>query len=265
MGMVMAGNGQGKTAGGLILSGLDTLLTNKLFGFDFVTQTACTSSSDYPGCQQHFYFQNFGNNASLNYHIGLWLGYGIKMGKMNLDSIRTAPLDSIFYLNDGTVDIIPPDSLSFRLGNVYVLKTGTDPRPIWNRPFYAKIKILKFVVIDSTNHSVKMVFLWAYDNTGTHNLATSGLDTFHLDGTSSLPSNHQSPSHANLSSVNKTFFTIATSKFTLPQSLLTPNTFVTIYDLSGRTLCRLAPANAGTIDLRRMGAAGRVFLIKVEN
>jgi hypothetical protein len=127
-----------------------------------------------------------------------------------------------------------------------------------------KMKILKFVVIDSAQHQVKMIFLWAYNNSGFHDLTTSGLDTFHLDGTAALPSNHPSASHANLSSVNKHFFTTTTAKFTLPQSLLNANTFVTIYDLSGKTLCRLAPGNIGTIDLRRMGTAGKVFLIRVQ-
>ena len=191
----------------------------------------------------------------------------LDIGKMNLDSIKSAPPDSLMKDDLGLGQPyeffrIAPDSLQKCVGNCYILKTGIDPRRGNN--LYAKIKILGFDVTDSTNHYVKMRFLWTYNDNGFKDLHTSGLDTFHLDGTSALPSNHQSTSHANLSSANKHFFTVTTSKFTLAQSLLGANTLITVYDLSGRTLCRLAPGNAGTIDLRRMGAAGKVFLIRVE-
>jgi hypothetical protein len=270
MGMVMAGSGVGKTTSGLIFHGLDTINTKNQFGFDFVTQQSCTTfiiTAPF-SCVNHF-------TITIDMQLQKYIfspdnqdgpAYCISIGKLNLDSIKVAPPDSIFLKQpNGHGDDIPVDSLSTRVGNVYILKTGIDPRPAWNNAFYAKIKILKFIVIDSAQHQIKMVFLWAFNRSGYPDLTTSGLDTFHLDGTSALPPNRPSASHANLSSVNKHVFTVATSRFTLPQDLITSNTFVTIYDLSGKTLCRLAPGSAGTIDLRRMGAAGKVFLIRVEN
>ena len=163
---------------GLKSHGMDSVITNKSFGFDFVMQRACTSSSNYPGCFQHFYFAKLGNIANRTYELGSWLGYGIKIGKMNLDSVNVAPPDSVFYLNDGVTDIIHPDSLFSRIGDVYLIRSGTDPR--LHNIVYAKIKILDLSEIDKVNLDVKMKFLWV-DNDGAYkDLSSSGLDTFHL-------------------------------------------------------------------------------------
>ena len=163
-------------------------------------------------------------------------------------------------------DNIPVDSLSSRIGLVYVMKTAPDPRYNYGYPLYAKIRIIKFIVVDSAQHQIRMIFLWVYNDARVKDLHSSGLDTFHLD---TIPTYVRPPecltNNTFRSSTNHYLFTTASSKFTLPQSLLNANMLVTVYDLSGRTLCRLVPGNAGTIDLRRMGAAGKVFLVRVEN
>jgi hypothetical protein len=101
---------------------------------------------------------------------------------MNLDSVSWAPSDSAFKARPHPqhVDSLPPDSLSSAIGNVYVIKTGRDPRPIYDYPLYAKIKLLDFTVIDAAAHEVEMVFLWACQLSGSRDIATQGLDTFDL-------------------------------------------------------------------------------------
>jgi hypothetical protein len=101
------------------------------------------------------------------------------MGKKNLDSIVTAPSDSVFEAAPGThVDSLFPDSLSSYIGNVYVIKTGEDPRDEY--PYYAKIKILDIIVHDLAENKIDMVFLWAANWSGLRDLATTNLDTFDL-------------------------------------------------------------------------------------
>jgi hypothetical protein len=259
MGMVMEGSGMGKTEGGLILRGLDTLDIPREKGFDFVKQTACTSYF-VNTCVLNFDEQFY--PPSLKYVIFVQNGYSINKGKMNLDSIKQAPADSLFT-GSLYVDSIPPDSLSSRIGNVYLLKTAPDPRPGYNYSLFAKIRIIKFIVIDSAQHQIKMIFLWGYNDSGIRDLTTKGLDTFHLDGTSALPSNLPPTSPANLSSVNKQFFMTTTSKFTLPQSLPGAYTFVTVYDLAGKMLGRAVADKNRVVDLRQFAQGKGVLVIRM--
>ena len=103
----------------------------------------------------------------------------ILFGKINLDSIKLAPPDSELVDNNGgdlyRVFEVTIDSMQSLKGTSYVIKTRTDPRD--QRPFYAKLRILDFIVIDSVNHQVEMVFLWVC-NTNGWILESSGLDTF---------------------------------------------------------------------------------------
>jgi hypothetical protein len=127
----------GNEKAGLIFSGLDTINFPNDKGFDFVVGSPCTVQSS-SNCVIHFNFIYY--PPSYKYMIFVELGYSVNEGKINLDSVKTAPSDSIFWKNTNSrADSIPPDSLSSRIGNVYLLKTATDPRPVWNRPFYAKI------------------------------------------------------------------------------------------------------------------------------
>ena len=265
MGMVMAGNVAAKTEGGLIFDGLDTLDAGR--GFDFVLQRACTSSTD-AGCNSHFkFFWYSGYYAYLAQLNGQ--GLMLDLGKLNLDSIKSAPPDSVMKDDYGLGQLyvffkIAPDSLSKCIGNVYILKTGIDPRPVWNRSFYAKIKILKFIVVDSTQHQIQMVFLWAFNRSGYPDLTTSGLDTFHLD---TIPTYARPPERLTnntfRSSTSRYVFTTATSKFTLPQSLLGAGTFVTVFDLAGKMLGRAVADKNRVVDLRQIAQGKGVLVVRV--
>lgn len=174
---------------GLIQSGVDTIQLPREWGFDFVTATQCTiPSATYRDCVHHFVF-TWNAGGDYRFFIGWYQrGFGLNLGKINLDSIKTAPPDSIIQRQGGyTMDSIPPNGLASRIGNVYVMKTGTDPRPFWNVPFYAKIKILKFITHDTATHNIDMVFLWACQPQGTPELTTTGLDTFRLGPVSASP------------------------------------------------------------------------------
>jgi hypothetical protein len=188
------------------------------------------------------------------------------MGKINLDSVKFAPPDSILYQEPiGKIDSIPPDSLSSRIGNVYVFKTGTDPRPAWNMPFYAKIKILNLIVVDSASHSVKMAFLWAYNNSGTTDLRTSGLDTFHLDTvpTAIRSSTLASPRNSNLANPQN-IFKVAGDFFNVPANLIGLKSHASVFDLSGRKLAEIPLGTSKILDLRRYGFSKGVLLVRIE-
>ncbi|HUI91420.1 MAG TPA: hypothetical protein VLX68_04140 [Chitinivibrionales bacterium] len=267
MGLVMAGNGVAKTEGGLILSGLDTISTPKQTGFDFVTQTCCTTSINIAPykCVNHFLINAY---LATKYLLSLWPdnqngpAYCINMDKMNLDSIKAAPSDSIFYLQpNGHGDDIPVDSLSSRIGNVYLMKTAPDPRDGY--PYYAKIKIIKFIVVDSAQHQIKMVFLWAANITGYHDLTTSGLDTFHLDGTPTLTQDNSLSATSANRPLTPAVFKVATGKFFIPLALQSPGAFLSIYDLSGKQLARVSAGTGRVIDLRQFGAGRGVFVVRV--
>ena len=250
-----------KEDGGLILSGLDTMRNSN--GMDFVLQRPCTSSTDIQ-CNSHF---SIGLDGIL---LVAWIngqGRMLDLGKLNLDSVKSAPADSVMKDDLGLGQPymffkIAPDSLSKCIGNVYLLKTATDNRPGYGMPLYAKIKIIKFIVIDSASHQIKMVFLWGYNDSGTKDLTTSGLDTFHLDST---PISHRASGYPQPAPNNGAMvFKVVTDKFTVPAYLKGKNAMIAVYDLAGKMLGKVAVGNAGVIDLRKFGGARGVVVVRVE-
>ena len=180
--LVVASTVLAEREAGLIQSGTDTLHLLREQGFDLVTATACTTTSVVDRtCVHHFMF-DWTSKEDYRLMAGLEdRGLGYSLGKLNLDSVKTAPSDSVFGARGRyTMDSIPPNALGSRIGNVYVMKTGTDPRVHF--PFYAKIKILKFIVHDSAAHKIDMVFLWVCNESGYTDLH-SAVDTFRLDST----------------------------------------------------------------------------------
>jgi hypothetical protein len=164
---------------------------------------------------------------------------------MNLDSIKLAPADSIFTKQpNGHGDDIPADSLSSRIGNVYLMKTATDPRPAFNNAFYAKMRILKFNVVDSAQHQIKMVFLWAFNISGLPDLTTSGLDTFHLDGTTLDRPNNRLANSVNRVSTGQHVFKVVGDRFVLPQELVGRVKWLTVWDLRGKRVGRIEVGNS---------------------
>jgi hypothetical protein len=257
-----------KQDGGLILSGLDTLYNDiHNFGFDFVLQRPCTSSTDNQ-CNTHFTF-GWGSTRFNDSFVAWLLGQGLvlDLGKLNLDSIKSAPPDSVMKADLGLgqpymIFKIAPDSLSKCVGNVYILKTATDPRPIWNLPFYAKIRILKFIVVDSASHQIKMVFLWAFNRSGFKDLTTSGLDTFHLDPTIAARNSFRP---APLAHGNKNFvFKVIGDGFVLPPGLAGKSVVLSVYDLSGKKLGQLSVNNEKVVSLRQFIKNRGVAVVKVE-
>jgi hypothetical protein len=200
------------------------------YGFDFIEQKACTSYSDYPGCHSHIFFTPF-EDINLHYDIRVDFGYAVKAGKTNLDSLKTAPADTIFQKSPGRADSIPPDSLASRVGNCYWIHTGTDPDLGWS--LYAKIKILDFKVLDSAARKVEMRFLYACNNQGVKNLTTSGLDTFHLN--TPVITSHASSPAVNRPSGQRVFKVVG-DRFVVPGELLSAGAWLGVYDLRGRRL-----------------------------
>ena len=191
----------------------------------------------------------------------------LDLGKLNLDSVKTAPPDSIMKDDLGLGQPymffkITPDSLSKCVGNVYILKTATDPRPVWNRQFYAKIKILKFIVVDSAQHQIKMVFLWTFNRSGYPDLTTSGIDTFHLDPTIVARNGFKLAPFAqgNKNSV----FKVVGDRFVLPPGLAGKVSALAVYDLSGKKLGSIAIKNEKAINLRQVIKNRGVAVVKVE-
>src|SRR5271157_6268596 len=80
-----------KANGGLIFSGIDTIYGGQ--GFDFVLQRPCSTSGD-AACNPHFdYLWDGGYNGYIGRLSGL--GLMLDLGKLNLDSIKSAPPDSV--------------------------------------------------------------------------------------------------------------------------------------------------------------------------
>ena len=247
--------------GGLILSGLDTLEIPRDKGFDFVLQNACTSFTG-NSCIRHFEFFFY----DPPYSITVPVGYTVKMGKLNLDSIKNAPADSIFQKNQiGTVDNITPDSLSSRIGNVYLLKTAADPRPGYGYPLYTKIKIIKFIVVDSAQHQIKMVFLWAYNDAGSPDLHTSGLDTFHLDTPVVVPGdNSYAGNICHNVFLKQSVFKVVGDIFTIPEQLVGSRAYLSVYDLKGKKLGTVKLGNERSLNLKKYTNCDGVVIVKLE-
>jgi hypothetical protein len=246
------------------LSGVDTLINANSGsgfkpGFDFIEQKACTTSFDYPGCHNHFLF-NLYSYPKWYWHIVIDGGYGAKMGKVNLDSLKTAPSDLEFQKSPARADSIPPDSLASRVGNSYWIKTGNDPRPAWAGVYYAKIRVLNFRVIDSASRKVEMVFLWAYNGTGVRGVTTSGLDTFHFDNTAAQARRGYSGA-ASLSAGGA--LKVVGDRFTVPQELVGSGVVLGVYDLRGKRLGRITVGNRKTIDLGAIAGKGRGGIVVV--
>jgi hypothetical protein len=260
----MISNILGKTDGGLILTGIDTLRG----GFDFVLQRPCTSSSDV-GCNAHFAFLWDGG---YNGHLARLTGQGrmLDLGKLNLDSIKSAPADSVMKDDLGLGQPymffkIAPDSLSKCIGNVYLLKTGNDPRPAWNRSVYAKIKIIKFIVLDSAQHQIKMVFLWAANITGYKDLTTSGLDTFHLVSTPTCPFySRVGGNRISQSTGGQQVFKVVGDRFVVPAELSGSGIQLVIYDLKGKKVGMVATNNNRVINLRQFAKGNGAFVVKAK-
>lgn len=264
---LLSTSGFAKTNGGLIFSGLDTL--NSDAGFDFVLARPCSTSGD-NACYAHF---SYGWSSGINAYIA---GVGspgrmLDLGKLNLDSIKSAPPDSVMKDDLGLGQLyrffrIAPDSLSKCIGNVYLLKTATDPRPLWGTPFYAKIRILKFIVVDSASHSIKMVFLWACQMSGAGDLHTSGLDTFHLDTVpTAIRENSLAVSRHSRFAGSGQVFKVVGDVFTVPKDLIGSGASVTVFDLSGRKLGTVATNGCRSVILQQFVKGKGVFVVRVEN
>jgi hypothetical protein len=105
-------------------------------------------------------------------------GGGANMGNVNLDSLKTAPPDSILRKRRGVIDEIPCDSIYSRIGNSYWIMTGVDWRD--RRMYIAKIRILDIKAIDSAQTLYRMKFIYAFSPNASKTILTSGLDTFNL-------------------------------------------------------------------------------------
>jgi hypothetical protein len=178
----------GEPAAGLIRTGVDTTHyqlggVTKPYGMDFVLERPCSTAVEHDegDCYPHFATLWYGGCYDTRVE-----GYGCRFkryGKINLDDITTVPPDSELVEDAGqgigVFMCAPPDSLADYIGNVYVMKSGIDPRR--DIRIHAKIKVLDFWVIDDAHHEIAMVFLWAYNYAGYPDLTTDNVDTFTLD------------------------------------------------------------------------------------
>lgn len=215
----------------LTLSGVDTISYAYEYGFDFINQQACTTSTYTPpyDCNNHFRFYYYDMISA--YTLSAGTGYGIQAGKVNLDSIYTAPPDSSFKMSP-QFDTIPPDSLSAYVGNSYIIKTGVDPRDA--SIYFAKIRIVGFRLIDSATHTVEMRFIWACNVNGSRDIATSGLDTFNFP-TSTIHSG-TTPKPVAFSTEQRVFKVVG-DKFRIPKELMAGKVnFIEVFDLRGKRL-----------------------------
>lgn len=243
----------------LTLSGVDTISYAHEYGFDFISQLACTTSTYTPpyNCYNHFTFYYY--NMISAYTLSAGTGYGIRAGKINLDSIKVAPPDSSFKMSP-QFDSIPPDSLSSCVGNSYIIKTGVDPRD--GRIYFAKIRIVGFRVVDSASHTIVMRFIYACNVNGSRDISTSGLDTFNFP-TSTIPSGTTPRSLA--FSSGQRVFKVVSDRFVVPKELLVSAVYCSVYNLSGKMLGRILIANKRIIDLTGIkGVAKGVLVVRVE-
>lgn len=224
----------------ILFTGLDTLSAQSFREyFDFVLQRPCTSETDLNSNQFYSHIR-FGWDGPSTYVLVMERSPGrFKCyGKVNLDTIKQAPPDSELTEDNGAglwvvfrVPVTKLDSLKSLVGNTYVVKTATNPRDI--APMYAKIRLLKFIVKDSANCLVDMVFLWACDIDGRKNLTTQNLDTFNL--ATNVIDNHKKKwlfSTNNLRNITK----FTGERFIIPDKLIGCVNLAYVYDLNGRLL-----------------------------
>ena len=248
-------------ASALVYSGVGTINNLNRFGFDFIDQVACTTNGSYKGCYTNFYIVG----SSIATGLTSDNGYGAKMGQVNLDSLKTAPADSIFAKSPATIDDIPFDSMPFRVGCSYWIKTGPDDGTI----FYAKIRILSFPIMDSVKPETAMTFLYALNAAGQRTCATSGLDTFHLPyyPTGVLPPG-TSQAHKTIafSSPGQQVFKVVGDRFILPKDLEGISGYLSVFSLAGRRLERVAfDGKSKEINLSGAGrAASGAVVVRVE-
>jgi hypothetical protein len=226
---------------GMILNGVDTISTQQGAGyFDFITGNPCSTwGGPNSPCVGHIGLQF--EDAEYLCYINDPGGLVKDMGKKNLDSIKSAPPDSLMSqdvgIGVGGIFLIRPDSLKKCVGNCYIIKTGIDPRPIWKLPLYAKIKILNFFIVDSANYNIKMSFLWVFNRSGPKDLTTSGLDTFHLVTTSSRPHTNQLVGNQfSRFTGGQYVFKVVGGRFVVPEELVNKVKFLEVFDLKGRVL-----------------------------
>jgi len=90
--------------------GIDSIDTYYYAGFDFVKRDTCDgnfANESYKPCWNHMVLGDDGTGCPLDLPIECCNlncvsgsdGYSIDMGKMNLDSIKSAPSDSVFHMN----------------------------------------------------------------------------------------------------------------------------------------------------------------------
>lgn len=244
-----------------IYRGVATINTNTHPGFDFIQQIACSTGTSSSVCDQNF---DMFNGLQAISDIESNGGYGVKMGQVNLDSLKTAPVDSVFALSPDWIDQIPFDSLLSRVGCTYWIKTGPDNGSI----FYAKIRIISFPIRDSITPETAMKFLYALNAAGQRTCATSGLDTFHYSQSGVLsPGVSPERKTTEFSSPGQLIFKAAGNKFILPKELEGTSGFLSIFSLIGRRLGRVAfDGNTREINLSGAGwASDGAAVVRVEN
>jgi len=249
---------------GLIFSGVDTLNSRYWRSyFDFVQGRTCTSEVDFESndFQEHLHFQP----DIPEYELVITPPNGLfkDFGKINLDSIKEAPPDSELVDDNGggvyRVFEVTPDSLNSLIGTAYIIKTREDPRD--DCPFYVKLKILNFNVIDSINHEVEMAFLWAYQATGGKDLETTGLDTFNIP-TAIVSDIKKSALQSNKRRI-KTVFKVYGNRINIPEHLVGKVRFAEVYDLRGRMLGRVVVGKAErVVDVKGVVGAGAVAVVR---
>jgi hypothetical protein len=248
---------------GLVVFGIDTM-RNDNFGMDFILQRPCLSSSDNQ-CHPHFCV---GLDAV---ELVAWIngqGLVLDMGKMNLDSIKSAPPDSQMKEDFGIeisyrIFLIAIDSMQKCIGNCYIFKTGLDSRRGYQ--MYAKFKILGFNVVDSINHYVKMRFLWVCNRSGYPNLASSGLDTFHLDPPTLNRLGNKLLGIGNHFEAKQYIFKSSGNRFNLPQEYMGKVNRFSVWDLQGKRLAEIKLNKSNSLiqmpkDLRRNG----ILIVRAE-
>jgi hypothetical protein len=250
-----------KPDAGLIFTGIDTI-DDVNGSFDFIMQRACTSSTD----NTCYYQIAFGFNTD-NYE-GSIHGQGamVDVGKVNLDSIMAAPSDSLMKddLGLGQPYVffkIKPDSMMKCIGNVYIIKTGLDPRR--GNHMFAKLKILGFNWTDIDNHHIKMRFLWVFNNNGFRDLRSSGLDTFNLESpVMNINTNTEKKRKKNFIDENPKEFIIIGKRFSIPPEIVGKVKRLTVYNLLGKKIKEIKINNEIIIEINEDVKSNSISIIK---